>query len=130
VCHVGGQAPFLRPDTDCTPGAFEDLSRAQACVHKERRALPAAERHFILSYGVPSWKGSDGELDHRVPFFVGGTTDRANIWPEAGPRPNPKDRLETYVYGRVCTKRTMRLSTARAIFTGDWVVAFRRHHLR
>ena len=131
VCHVTGQSAFLRPDDDCTPGASEDLTRAQACVHKERPPLRAAERRFILtSYGVPNWTGDDGELDHRIPFFMGGTTDRANIWPEAGSRPNPKDTLEDYVYRRVCTKRTMRLSTARAIFKGDWVTSFRRYHLR
>jgi hypothetical protein len=33
ACHVGGQAPFLRPDDDCTPGAYKNLTLAQACVH-------------------------------------------------------------------------------------------------
>jgi hypothetical protein len=69
------------------------------------------------------------DFDHRVPFSLGGTTDRANIWPEAGSIPNTKDKLEDYVHGRVCDKRTMRLRTARAIFLGDWVAAFRKYHL-
>jgi hypothetical protein len=130
VCHIGGQAPFLRPDDDCTPGAFKNLTRAQACVHKQRPPLPAAERRFIVaSYGVPKWSGQNGELDHRVPFALGGTTDRANIWPEAGSIPNTKDRLEDYIHARVCDKRTMRLQTARTIFLGDWVAAYRKYHL-
>jgi hypothetical protein len=80
VCHIGGQVPFLRPDDDCTPGAFDPLTRAQACRHNERPSLAAADRRFILaSYGVPGFSGGDGELDHRVPFSLGGTTDRANI---------------------------------------------------
>jgi len=130
ACHVGGHAPFLRPDETCTPGAFRSLPLAQVCRHKERPSLPAAQRRFILvSYGVPSFGGDDGELDHRVPFFLGGTTDRRNMWPEAGPRPNPKDDLETYVRQRVCMKRTMRLGTARALFEADWVAAYRRYRI-
>jgi hypothetical protein len=128
VCHVGGQAPFVRPDDDCTPGAYKNLTAAQACKHKERPSLPAAERRFILtSYGVPNWTGQSGELDHRVPFSFGGTTDRANIWPEEGSIPNTKDKLEFYIHDRVCHDRTMRLRTARAIFLGDWVAAYRRY---
>ena len=48
VCHVGGQAPFLRPYDDCTPWAYKNLTVAQACKHKERPSLRAAERRFIL----------------------------------------------------------------------------------
>jgi len=128
ACQVGGHAPFLRPDDRCTPGAYRALPLAEVCTHKERPRLPSAERRFILTgYGVPSFNGTDGELDHRVPFFLGGTTDRANIWPEAGTRPNPKDDLEEYVRARVCVKRTMRPSTARRIFKTNWVTAYRRY---
>jgi hypothetical protein len=57
---------------------------------------------IVTSYGVPNWTGQTGELDHRVPFSLGGTTGLANIWPEAGSIPNTKDKLEDYVHGRVC----------------------------
>lgn len=132
VCHIGGQAPFLKPDDQCTPGAYDSLSRAQACVHKTRSPLSPQDRRWILlSYSVPEWSGRNGELDHRVPFFLGGTTDRRNIWPEVGRIPNPKDVLEFYVYRRVClaSPYPMRVRTARAIFTADWVSAFRKYRL-
>jgi hypothetical protein len=83
----------------------------------------------LTGYGVPNWTGQNGELDPRVPFSFGGTTDRANIWPEAGSIPNTKDKLEFYIHDRVCHDGTMRLRTARAIFLGDWVAAFRKYHL-
>jgi hypothetical protein len=128
VCHVAGTAPFLRPDGDCTPGAHAKLTPAQVCVHKRRPSLRAAEKRSILaSYDVPGFANDDGELDHRVPFFLGGTTDRRNIWPEAGARPNPKDDLEQYVRQRVCVDGTMRVRTARGIFRSDWVAAYRRY---
>lgn len=131
VCHVGGAAPFLRPDDTCTPGSYERLSVAQSCAHKVRPALPFADRVTILvRYGQPlSWSGASGELDHRVPFFLGGRTNVRNIWPERGPIPNTKDRLEFYVYRRVCGSRTMRAQTARRIFLSDWVAAFHKYHL-
>jgi hypothetical protein len=125
ACHIGGQAPFLRPDNQCTPGDYDRLSVTQVCTSKTRPTLLAADRRRILArYGLTIWSGADGELDHRVPFFLGGRTDVANIWPERGSIPNTKDRLEFYVYRRVCADHTMRVRTARLIFLSDWTSAY------
>jgi hypothetical protein len=97
-----------------------------------RPSLPAAERRAILSnYGVPTFNGTTGELDHRQPLALGGTTDRRNVWAEVGPIPNPKDRLEAYVFRRVCKSlpHPMSLRTAHAIFAGNWVAYFRFYGL-
>jgi hypothetical protein len=120
-CHVGGSGDLIRPDDRCTPGTFDALSRAAACRHKERPSLPVAERRRIARrYGYGSWSGRDGELDHRVPFFLGGRTEAGNLWPEAGRIPNRKDRLERAVYERVCVAGSMTVAEARAVFLGDW----------
>jgi hypothetical protein len=71
------------------------------------------------AYGVPDWDGDDGELDHRIPFFLGGRTDRSNIWPEPGPIPNRKDALERLAYERVCNGH-MRVRRAVRWFRRDW----------
>jgi hypothetical protein len=81
-------------------------------------------------YGIPaaSWSGASGELDHRQPFFAGGTTDPANVWPERGPATgNPKDALENYARRRLCTGRPhpMSLRTVHIIFAGNWVAYYR-----
>lgn len=134
TCHVSRWHHLPGPDNawDCTPGAFASLTRAEACKSKDRPTLHAADRREVLrEYGVPGWSGADGELDHRVPFFLGGLTTPANIWPERGPIPNAKDRLEALgkgsVYDRVCRGRPhwMRVRTARRIFLGDWRVTYR-----
>jgi hypothetical protein len=115
------------PDNGCTPGSYRVLNRAQACKHKTRPDLPATDREQIVAeYGVPNWSGHDGELDHRVPFFLGGKTSENNIWPEPGSIPNQKDKLEFAVFDRVCKARTMRTGTAVAIFRHDWRVTYRR----
>jgi hypothetical protein len=135
-CHAHGPVPFVAPDNTCTPGQYLRLSRAQVCASKDRPSLRAAVRRRVLAnYGVPGWKGANGEIDHRVPFFLGGTTTVGNLWPEAGPDPrvgqNPKDRLEEYVRRRVCTstqtrpRGTMSVGSARRIFLSDWRFAYR-----
>jgi hypothetical protein len=133
-CTVSDAGGLPGPDSSagCTPGSFERLSKAAVCRSKRRPDTPASVRHAVLtSYGVPSWTGRDGEIDHRVPFFLGGLTDRANLWPERGAIPNEKDRLESYVYRRVCQREpsAMRVATARGLFLGDWRRAYRRYHL-
>lgn len=121
ACRVGGSGDLLRPDDGCTPGTFDRLSRAEACRHKERPSLPAAERRRIVrQYGFRSWSGRDGELDHRVPFFLGGRTEEDNLWPERGSIPNRKDAVERAVYELLCADGSMTVEEARGVFLGDW----------
>jgi len=92
--------------------------------------LPPGDRRLILAdYAVPTWSGRNGELDHRVPFFLGGLTTKDNVWPERGRIPNRKDALEDYVHRRVCFRspQPMRVSTARRLFLSDWRTAHRRY---
>lgn len=129
VCHVHGHGAFTLPDNSarCTPGAFVKLTRRQVCTPKDRPSTPAAVRREVLGeYGVPNFTGASGEIDHRVPFFLGGLTVAANLWPERGSIPNPKDALENAVRRRVCLGDPvrMRVRTARRIFLGEWTFSY------
>jgi hypothetical protein len=127
-CHIGGSGNFVRPDDKCTPGSFDALSRGQACVHKTRPRLSyAAKLAIVRAYGFRHWSGRDGEIDHRVPFFLGGRTDASNLWPETGGLPNTKDDLEFKVYDLVCKTGTMTVNAARGIFLSDWTTAYARY---
>ena len=129
-CIITGAQPFIRPDNACTPGSYDPLPKAQVCVHKDRLTLPAAVKREVLTrYGFTFWSGETGEIDHRVPFFLGGQTNVSNLWPEAGPIPNRKDALERYTRNRICVNGTMRVRTAVRIFLGDWVTYGRRYGL-
>lgn len=119
-------APDNAPD--CTPGESDHFGHRKACDGTDRSSLTAAERRDILArYGVPGWTGADGELDHRIPLFLGGHTDRRNVWPEPGGIPNDKDALEYRVYRMVCfgDPHHLRVKTARRIFLGDWRAQYR-----
>lgn len=128
-CHVTYSDGLPGPDDACTPGSYAHLTTAQACASKLRPDTKAATREKVLTrYGVPGWNGRDGELDHRLPFWMGGRTTAKNLWPEPGHIPNLKDKLEyPYLWRRVCVAHTMRLRTARALFLGDWRVAYRKY---
>jgi hypothetical protein len=125
-----GAGQFTAPSAACTPGAYEHLSVAAACTPKDRPSLPAAERRKILyRYGLATWSGAQGEMDHKIPFALGGRTDAANLWPQRGPLPNPKDRLEAYIHRRVCNRKPwpMTLYTAIHLFMVDWRLAYARY---
>lgn len=129
VCHVSMWHGLPGPDNaaSCTPGSYDRLTRAEACLPKMRPSLRARDRREILGeYRVPGWTGADGEIDHRVPFFLGGRTEPENLWPERGSIPNAKDKVEFRVYRRVCfgDGGKMRVRTARRIFLADWRVYY------
>jgi hypothetical protein len=120
-----GSGDFTAPKIACTPGAYDRV----ACITRDRPSLPAADRRAILKrYRLTKWSGADGELDHRVPFFLGGKTNKRNIWPERGlASNNPKDKLEYYIYRRVCVKHNMTIRNGRRIFLTDWRVWYKRY---
>lgn len=132
TCAVSWSHGLPGPDNKlaCTPGSADHLSRAQVCTPKDRPYTPVAVRREVLAlYGVPNWTGANGEIDHRVPFALGGRTNRENLWPEPGTIPNQKDRLEFYVWRRICIRHSMRVRTARRIFLGDWRAYYFYYHL-
>jgi hypothetical protein len=125
-CHVTTEHGQPGPDQTCTPGSARPLNRRNTCRSKDRPDLPQAVHDRILrDYGVPNWTGQDGELDHRVPFALGGRTNRSNIWTQPGPIPNTKDKLEFAVWDAVCNDKTMTPRHARRIFFRDWRTAYR-----
>ena len=96
-------------------------------VNRPRRSATMAFR--ATRYGFTSWSGKTGELDYRIPFFLGEETNVSNLWPETGPIPNRKDALECYVRDRICVKATIPVRTAVGIFLADWVTYSRRYGL-
>jgi hypothetical protein len=131
-CALLGSGPFVAPDNACTPGVRADgLTRTVACtpaLHPREYVTAAVRRAAVRRYGLDPLTFR-GELDHRVPVFLLGRSTLGNLWPEAGAIPNLKDRLEFYVYRRVCfgDPHPMRVRTAAHIFTADWRSAYRRY---
>jgi hypothetical protein len=101
------------PDRRCTPGAI-DPAVAQADIHSticvagytDTVRPPASQTEaFKFDQAYPAYgiaPGTESELDHLVPLELGGANDAANLWPEVGPVPNPKDSVEEALGRAVC----------------------------
>ena len=92
-------------------------------------AVPAATRKLVFAaYGIPASRQSAYVLDHLVPVGLGGSNDRANLWPEPiakAPAAHQKDRLEAWLRQRVC-KAAMTLGRAQFAVAGNWLAEYHR----
>jgi hypothetical protein len=121
------------PDRQCTPGAIDpavtqaDL-RTTICVsgYTEKVRPPESQTgKFKFSEAYPAYHIADGtesELDHLVPLELGGANDAANLWPEAGSLPNPKDSVERALNRAVCDGQ-IPLSRAQRAIARNWETA-------
>jgi hypothetical protein len=127
------------PDPACTPGAI-DPSVTQANIHsticrsgytKTVRPPSAQTEHAKFdvaypAYGVP--RSDRSELDHLVSLELGGANDIANLWPEIGKLPNPKDKVENDLNRAVCDGKVTLAAAQHAIAT-DWLTAEATLHI-
>jgi len=118
------------PDRRCTPGAIDPAVtqadiQSTICVtgYADTVRPPETQTEAFKfgqaypAYGLPS--GTPSELDHLVPLELGGANDAANLWPEAGPVPNPKDAVEGALRAAVCDGQVS-LARAQHAIAQDW----------
>jgi hypothetical protein len=132
------------PDPALTPGAAVAVPPEQLCpnVVLPRARVPTAMRCKVFEqYRItdcvctgstpdsPPTCGALYELDHLIPRSLGGADDIKNLWPErlTGPcNAHQKDRLENFAHKEFCAGR-LTLDEARALFTADWRIEYRKH---
>jgi hypothetical protein len=132
TCHAMGTGLYSRPDPSCTPGALNpsvtqaDIGRTicragwTGTTRPPEAITEAEKRASILAYGDTRPLG-DYEYDHFVPLELGGATNAAaNLWPEPGASPNPKDRVENELNHAVCDHH-LSLATAQEEIVTNWV---------
>lgn len=119
VCAAGP----AYPDPACTPGATDPkvtqaTIRSTICVPgwtaTVRKTSQAVKDQVLAEYGLT--KPFAGEIDHFISLELGGADTLPNLWPEAGPIPNPKDAVENRLHKAVCAG-TLTLAQARAEIT-------------
>jgi hypothetical protein len=131
TCHArdGGQLP----DRRCTPGAYDPaVTTAVLCSAgystSSYRAPESQTETFKFSEAYPAYGvagGTTSELDHLIPLELGGANDAANLWPEVGSLPNPKDHVENALHDAVCSGQVALRAAQRAIAI-DWETALQR----
>lgn len=128
-CRFSGQLP----DPQCTPGAIDPAVtqadiRQTICVRGYTATVrpPVSETDAFKyddaypHYGVA--RSAVSELDHLVPLELGGANDAANLWPELGAVPNPKDRVEGDLRMAVCDGKVT-LAAAQLAIARNWTTA-------
>ena len=137
-CHARGTPPEQLPDASCTPGAYDPkVTAAVLCapsyttrVYRPPASGPHGTTTFKYNQAYPAYgvaPGTPSELDHLINLDLGGSNDAANLWPEVGKVPNPKDAVEARLHQWVCQARGAhaegRLATARDAIAADWITA-------
>jgi hypothetical protein len=133
-CHTRGHGQL--PDRACTPGSIDPVVTQVdigSTICREDwtstiRPPKAQTEHAKFDVAYPAYGiGGDpaSELDHLVPLELGGSNDITNLWPELGPVPNPKDKVEAALNQAVCDGR-VRLAAAQRAIARNWLTAEHR----
>lgn len=126
------------PDKTCTPGvtdpAVTQSNIGQTICHAGYTATvrppasytDALKRRQMAEYGEAG-PPSGFEEDHLIPLELGGAPkDPANLWPEPGGSPNPKDTVEGTLHWQVCAGQVT-LVAAQQRIASDWKTALTIH---
>lgn len=123
------------PDPLCTPGATDprvtqsNIRSTICAVGYTATVRPgvsytnALKIRQIAQYGYADATPQHYEEDHLIPLELGGDpADPANLWPEPGHSPNPKDAVERKLHHLVCTGK-MTLFHAQTRIRTNWKTA-------
>lgn len=94
------------PNPTLTPGEAQTTDLGLICTSpiKVPRDVPLSVRLQVFkNYHIPWGNHHLYEVDHLIPLELGGANTIANLWPEFGPIPNPKDKVENRLHVLVCT---------------------------
>lgn len=140
TCHArpDGGPLLVLPDSICTPGALNPdvttATLAQTICHTGWTATirppvsftDALKRRQMAEYGFTD-PLSRHEEDHLIPLELGGAPrDPANLWPEPGHAPNPKDGVENRLRQAVCAGQ-LPLAEAQHVIATDWVASLAKY---
>ena len=125
------------PDPRLTPGiADPSLTRDELCAPQfstktiRRHGSRASGDEIYRAYGVTrNDPPCPCEIDHLIPLGIGGSSGRANLWPQsyaAVPwNSKRKDELETQLRTEVCAGKIELLAAQHEIAT-DWIAAYQK----
>ena len=147
LAHTFGAWPWSgRPDTNddaiesaalplrsVTPGATRPVSVEDICEGRvsSQAPTPATVRQAILrDYGDEALTPAEYELDYLITPELGGTGERANLWPERYASPvwnaSVKDDLERLLPQLVCQGK-VDLTTAQHDIAENWIAAYKHY---
>jgi hypothetical protein len=120
VCTPGAIDPAVTQDniqtTICKPGYTKTVRPPSSYTNK-------LKTQQIKAYGYDDKNPQRYEEDHLISLELGGSPrDTANLWPEPGASPNPKDNVENQLHALVCSG-AMTLTEAQQRIAANWMTA-------
>jgi hypothetical protein len=125
-CHVGVVTYCaLNPAvTQATIAVTICASGWTATVRPPSSYTSSLKVEQLAAFGYADQNPRDYEEDHRVPLELGGAPrDTANLSPERGASPNPKDSAENSARADVCAGRVT-LQQEQAAFVAHWLAPY------
>jgi hypothetical protein len=123
----------LLPDAKLTPGAATTNDVSVICQKRyagsERNVPESVKRAVYAEYGITKWKPGEYEIDHLISLELGGSNDKANLWPQpyqATWNAHQKDHLEDRLHALVCQGK-IPLAQAQAEISTNWIAAFQKY---
>jgi len=106
------------------PGSFDPAATpAAVCTTgyaRSHRSVPYRFRDTVYdAYGLTRGHRAGYVIDHFVPLELGGTNDRANLWPQTRAEAKRKDLDERRLRAEVCSN-AVTLDSARAEIIRLW----------
>jgi hypothetical protein len=80
-------------------------------------------RDAFARYGIKPARRGRYVIDRLVPLGLGGTNDRANLWPELAASAHKKDRIESLLQAQVCAGVVLLAETQKRI-AANWPSAY------
>lgn len=127
ACHQRTSNGQQLPDSGCTPGVVDvKVTTADLCPHLGPSVVRLVTQATKDAVRARYSDHTAGEIDHLISLELGGTNDPANLWPEDGKIPNPKDKVEDALHRWVCAvPSAARLAQAQSAIRTDWTTAER-----
>jgi anti-sigma factor RsiW len=120
------------PQSSLTPGAISQLTSAELCngVRPSRLVTETVRQQVVRAYGIEAVPAAAYELDALITPELGGSTDPANLWPQAYHssvwNARVKDELERLLPEMVCNHQ-ITLAQAQQEIASDWIAAYKRY---
>lgn len=119
----------IYPNPDLTQGDILTTDKNIVCVSgysSTVRDVPLSLRKKVFeNYGVeyPAPKGTT-ELDHFISLSLGGSNSESNLWVEPAPEYKWKDKVEYYLWRKVCKDNAMTIEEAQRLIRTDWYAIY------
>jgi hypothetical protein len=119
------------PDHKLTPGLMDASLVCESNQDRPRNVTTSEKDAILKAYGYAAdTDKTQGEFDHWLPHWMGGSDKSKNIWFEMHDGTYgslAKDKVELSLWRKVCIDKTMTLAQAKELYLKGWTKLLPKH---